>query len=195
MPPVRRRPARASRALTRALARAALLALAPACLARGPQRLAPSAAPEFRPEAFFAGRTHGVGTLVVRGRGPRALRVEGEGRVEADGTFRLDQRVTAADGSVEMRTWRLRRVDDRTYAATLSDARGPVTAEADGNRLHLRYEIRRPAVAMEQWLYLEPDRRTVRNVATVTVLGVPWARLTESITRDAPVGPGVRLER
>lgn len=180
------RPAARRRAIPAALA-PLLAALGAACLARAPRREAPAAGPEFRPETFFAGRTHGEGTLAVRGRAPRAVRVEGEGRVEPDGTFRLDQRVATGDGPPETRTWRLRRVDGRTYAATLSDARGPVTAEADGNRLHLRYAVRRPAVVMEQWLYLEPDGRTVRNVATVTVLGVPWARLRESITRDAPV--------
>ncbi len=175
---------------SRSLAAAALASLASACLARGPARPAPDDAPVFRPEAFFAGRTRGTGTLETRGHAPQAVRVEGEGSVEADGTFRLEQRITTGGDRAETRTWRLRRVDARAYTATLSDARGPVTAEVDGNRLHLRYEIRRPAVVMEQWLYLQPGATTVRNVATVTVLGVPWARLSESITRDAPAqGP------
>lgn len=142
-----------------------------------------AAGPELSPEAFFAGRTEGEGTLTMRFRAPRPLRVEGIGQTEGDGTFRLDQQVTFADGAVERRTWRLRRTGRGEYRATLSDARGEVAAQASGNTFHLRYLLRRPAVYMEQWLYLQPDGRTVLNRATVTVLGIPWARLAETITR------------
>ena len=161
--------------------------LGTACLTAGPRRPSPQVGPALRPEAFFAGHTHGDGTLAVRGRAPQTLRVDGEGREEADGSFRLDQTLIIGQGAPETRSWRLRRVDARTYTATLSDARGPVVAESDGNRFHLRYEVRRPDVVMEQWLFLQPDGRTVRNIATITVLGVPWVRLAESITRDVPL--------
>lgn len=157
------------------------------CLTAGPRRPAEQVSPALRPESFFAGHTHGEGTLAMRGRAPQSVRVEGEGRTEPGGDFRLDQTLTIGDGAAETRTWRLRRVDGRHYTATLSDARGPVVAESDGNRFHLRYQVRRPDVVMEQWLYLQPDGRTVRNFATITVLGVPWVRLAETITRDAPI--------
>lgn len=157
--------------------------LATACLTAGPRRPDAQGSPTLRPEAFFAGHTRGEGTVARRGQSPQALRVDGEGRREADGSFRLDQTLTIGDAPPETRTWRLRRVDERHYTATLSDARGPVVAEVDGNRFHLRYEIRRPDVVMEQWLYLQPDGRTVRNIATVSVLGVAWVRLAENITR------------
>ncbi len=39
---------------------------------------------------------------------------------------------------------------------------------------------------MEQWLYLQPDRRTVLNEATVRVAGLVVARLSERISRDEP---------
>jgi hypothetical protein len=58
-----------------------------------------------------------------------------------------------------------------------------VAAKVTGNRFHLRYLVRQPAVYMEQYLYLQPDGRTVLNLATIRVIGVPWARLTEEITR------------
>ena len=161
--------------------------LATGCLTAGPRRPDGQVSPAFDPEAFFAGHTHGAGTVAMRGRASQSLRVDGEGSRDADGTFRLDQTLTIGDGAPDTRTWRLRRTDARTYAATLSDARGPVVAESGGNRFHLRYEIRRPGVVMEQWLYLQPDGRTVRNIATITVLGVPWVRLAEDITRDAPI--------
>jgi hypothetical protein len=95
--------------------------------------------------------------------------------------------VTHEDGQVEARTWRFRRIDEHRYAGTLTDAAGEVTGETTGNVFHLRYRMRSPAVDMEQWLSLQPDGQTVRNEATVTVLGVPWARLSEQITRVGDV--------
>lgn len=154
------------------------------CLSSAPPRPQTRPSPDFRPELFFAGHTRGEGKLLQRGHAPRPLQVEGLGYPEADGTFRLDQTVTFHDGTTEKRTWHLRRVDAHTYAATLSDAAGKVSAESKGNLFHLRYLLRQPAVFMEQWIYLQSDGRTANNEATVTVLGVPWARLSERITRD-----------
>ena len=165
-----------------------VLALVPlllsACLGRFPTAdPQPSSQPELIPDQFFLGPTHGVGTLSTRFRATRTLHVEGMGRREADGSFRLDQTVTFDDGAIETRTWRLERTAPNTYHATLSDAAGDVSAESSGNTFHLRYLLRQPRVTMEQWLYLQPDGRTVLNRATVSVLGVPWARLAETITR------------
>ena len=77
----------------------------------------------------------------------------------------------------------MRRVSAGRFTATLSDAKGEVTAESSGNLFHLRYLLRQPAMYMEQWLYLKPDGQSAENLAQVTVMGVPWARLTETITR------------
>ena len=168
----------------RRLAIALVPLLLSACLARFPSaEPQPSPQPELIPDQFFLGATHGVGTLSTRFRATRTLHVEGMGRREADGSFRLDQTVTFDDGAVETRTWRLERTSPSTYHATLSDAAGDVSAESSGNTFHLRYLLRQPRVMMEQWLYLQPDGHTVLNRATVSVLGVPWARLAETITR------------
>lgn len=137
-----------------------------------------------RPEVFFEGRTQGKGTLELATGARRSLRVEGRGHAEADGSFRLDQVVTFDDGAPEKRTWRLVQLDARIYNITLSDAPGPVSAEVTGNRFHVRYRLHNPAIYMEQWLYLQPDGRTALNLATITVLGIPWARLTEEITKN-----------
>lgn len=162
---------------------AALLFSLGGCLSAPPLHPPESATPELRPEAFFAGRTLGSGQLEQRGHAARTLRVESFGRAESDGRFRLDQTVTFADGEVQARTWFMRRVDARAYTATLSDASGEVIAATYGNVFHLRYLLRNPAVYMEQWMYLQPDGRSVINLGTVTVAGVPWARLAEQIRR------------
>lgn len=160
-----------------------LLALLTGCLSRFTAQPTRAPEPVFDPMAFFAGRTNGEGALDVRFGAKRTLHVEGVGRMESDGSFRLDQTVTYGDSSVEKRFWIMRRVDATHYAATLSDAKGEVSAEVSGNLFHLKYLVRQPAVYVEQWLYLQPGGRTVDNQMQVTVLGVPWARLSETITR------------
>jgi hypothetical protein len=153
------------------------------CLTASPFHTRAADAPEFRPELFFAGDTHGDGTLVQRWKAPRKFQVYGRGLRDAhDGSFMLDQKVTFDNGATENRIWHLRQQGAHRYSASLSDASGTVTAEAKGNVLHLRYLLRKPAVYMDQWLYLQPDGCTVLNVATVSVLGIPWARLSEKIT-------------
>ncbi|MEP6992004.1 MAG: DUF3833 family protein [bacterium] len=164
-----------------------LAALLSACLRSLPARPPVQPQPVFDPIAFFSGHTRGEGTLDVRFGKARSLTVDGMGRTNADGTFTLDQTVTYGDGAVETRRWVLRRTDATHYSATLSDATGDVAAESEGTLFHLRYRIRSPHVYMEQWLYLQPDGRSVLNQAEVSVLGVSWARLSETITRvDTP---------
>ncbi len=170
---------RTSRAL---LALPALLALS-GCLGGFRVAETPASAPAFRPERFFDGATHGEGVLAVRGKADRPFTVSGAGHTESDGTFVLDQTIRYADGAVETRSFRVRPLDEHEYTGTLTGASGPVSARAEGNGFHVRYTVRRPAVTMEQWIYLQPDGRTALNRATVRVLGIPVARLSETISR------------
>lgn len=141
--------------------------------------------PAFEPERFFRGVTRSSGLLENRSGEPtRRLKVEGAGQLMPDGTLRLDQWVALGDDAPRMRTWSLRRVDAHRYAATLTDASGPVEAEAHGNLFHLTYATRTPPFGrMEQWMYLQPDGRTVVNEATITVLGFVVAHVSERITQ------------
>ena len=158
-------------------------ALASACLPSLAARPNVTPTPAFDPVAFFTGHTHGDGVLEQRVGKGRHLSVEGNGSQNADGSFQLDQTITYDDSTRETRRWVLRRRDATSWTATLSDAQGEVAAETSGNLFHLRYQIRSPKVDMEQWLYLQPDGRSVLNLAQVTVLGIPYARLSETITR------------
>ena len=151
------------------------------CLAMPLPHSASPKAFDFRPELFFFGATHGQGILKVRGKAPRRFTVQSRGRMEANNLFRLDQTVTFADGAVETRTWYLRPLDGSRYSASLSDARGSVSAETKGNLFHLRYLIRKPSVYMEQWLYLQSDGRTVLNIGKVRIFGIQLAELSETI--------------
>jgi hypothetical protein len=42
---------------------------------------------------------------------------------------------------------------------------------------------------MEQWLYLQPDGRTLLNEGTVRAFGIVAARLSEQIVRAEPAAP------
>lgn len=144
----------------------------------------PAPAPQFRPEQFFAGLTHGEGILITRGSADRSFHVTSSGKSESDGTFVLNQTITYSDGVVERRSFRMRRRDDHEYTGSLTGASGAVSARAEGNSFHVRYTIRKPGITMEQWIYLQPDGRTAFNRATVSALGIPLAHLSETISRN-----------
>ncbi len=175
-----------SRATIRLLAVAIACITLPGCLPPSAARPAVSERPDFDPVAFFTGRTRGEGSFNIRFAARRALTVEGRGYQTADGGFTLDQTITYADGAVDSRKWVLHRRSATAYTATLSDADGEVNADVTGNLFHLRYRVRQPRVYMEQWLYLQPDGRSVVNFAQLTVLGIPWGRLSETITQVRP---------
>ena len=171
------------------------LVISAVCLGGCAGGLEPSAfedgSPQLRPEVFFAGTTQSSGVLEDRSGGPtQRLHVQGEGQTLPDGSFQLMQSVTLGRDAPTKRTWVLRRVDEHRYTATLTDASGPVEGEAYGDLFHLSYRMASPAGGrMEQWMYLQPDGRTVVNEATVSLLGVVVARLSERITQEG--GPPV----
>jgi Protein of unknown function (DUF3833) len=142
--------------------------------------------PIFRPEQFFGTTATDHGIIQSAGGKPaRPIRVESKGTTQADGTFRLDQTIYEG-GKTRTRVWIMTRVGENRYTATLSDADGPVKAEVYGNLFHLRYLLKKPFVTMEQWLYLQPDGRTVLNEGTIRMPGRTIARLSEIITRNEP---------
>ena len=142
--------------------------------------------PEMRPETFFAGRTTSSGVVEDRAGAPtQHLRVAGSGLALPDGSFHLVQSITVNQEAPQSRTWVLHRVNAHNYTATLTGASGLVEGQAYGNLFHLRYAMKRPfGGEMEQWLYLQPDGRTVVNVATIRVFGFVVAHISERITRD-----------
>jgi hypothetical protein len=143
--------------------------------------------PELRPEAFFDGVTSSTGVLRTLGGGEKRLAVDGIGRAEADGSFSLQQTIRWADGDVDRRTWRMRRLGGGRYEATVEGVRGIARGELEGDTFRLRYVLDSgPGVAMEHWMTLQPGGTRLRNVAVGRVFGVPVARLDETFTRPGP---------
>jgi hypothetical protein len=166
-------------------ARLAFIAGAFAAAACAAAPLAPELAsptPVFAAEQFFAGRTRGEGSLKIMLRGAEAIRVEGQGRIDADGSLVLDQVVRRGARPPETRQWRFRRAGPGRYAGTLSDAAGPVAGEVRGNRLYLTYPMK-GGVRAEQWIYLQPDGRTALNRMTLTKFGMTVGRIDETIRK------------
>ncbi|MBE7218507.1 MAG: DUF3833 family protein [Caulobacteraceae bacterium] len=179
------------RPLASAAALVAAAALAGCAPTLSPERFADTR-PAVDPFVIFAGRTASQGVLEAASGAPsERFRVQGTGRVEPDGTLVLDQRIAFEGKPARERTWRLRRLDAHHFTASLTDASGPVSAEAYGALLHLRFRLKGvPLGAMEQWLYLQDDGRTLVNEAVVRVAGVPVRRLSERITNlDLPPAP------
>ncbi len=136
----------------------------------------------FDPIAFFAGRTHGTGTLNVLFSKAQHTDVRGVGAVTAPGEITLDQDVVQGQGPAKHRTWRLRRVGTLRYVGTLTDAIGPVEADVSGNMLHIAFAMK-GGLRAEQRLYLQPGGQVALNRMTVRKLGIVVANLDERIER------------
>ncbi len=166
------------------LALALPLALA-GCLAPLPPSAFASDTPEMRPDRFFLGATTSSGVLETSGGAPsQRFHVDGMGTALPDGSLQLDQTITFEHQPPTTRRWVLAPTTPNHYRGSLTDASGPVEAEAYGNLFHLRYPMKQPfGGRMEQWLYLQPDGHTVVNEATVTLLGLlTVAHLSERIS-------------
>jgi hypothetical protein len=153
-----------------------ILALLPALL------LAVAPAPTFDAIRFFTGATEGTARMKVALGRTRAVRVQGRGRVEPDGTLVLDQVVAREGSPATRRSWRIREDSPGHYTGTLTDAVGPITGETVGNRLRLNYQAKH-GVAVEQWLTLADDGRSAANSLTARKLGITVATLEETIRK------------
>lgn len=155
---------------------AALLASFPAS-AEAPRPAA--ASPVFVPEQFFIGRTEGVGTLKLMMSKPETVKVRSNGHVAADGTLVLDQVVERPSEEPERRQWRFRKLGPGRYTGTLSVANGPVSVALQGNRLHLKYKLKKGNVGVEQWVYLQPGGKTALNHMTLRRMGMKVGTLED----------------
>ena len=169
----------------------ALLALVGCAAPLEPARFA-GATPTFDPVAFFTGPTRSWGVFENRaGRPTRRFTTACVGRRQADGTLLLDQTFSYDDGATQRRHWRIRRLDAHRYEATADDVVGPASGEAYGNAFRWEYTVAlRPGnplgnVRLRQWMYLQPDGRTMLNRGSVHVRGgLTVAQVAEEFRRE-----------
>ena len=141
-----------------------------------------SALPVFSPNSFFEGRTEGEGVLKTLFSASKKVTVHGSGRVTPGGALILDQTVEEQGKPAIQREWHIEGTGAGHFSGALSDAEGPVDAEATGNRLRIRF-VTKGGLRAEQWLYLAADGRSVRNHMTFRKLGVVVATLDETIRK------------
>lgn len=131
---------------------------------------------------FFEGRTEGSGQLKVVLKAPVPVTVQSLGRVAGDGSILLTQRIREGAKPERTREWQIREIAPGRYSGALTDAVGPVTGEARGNRLRFAYRMR-SGLDVEQWLTLARDGRSADNVLVVRKFGVTVATLQETIRK------------
>jgi hypothetical protein len=135
------------------------------------------------PEQFFVGRTEGSGQAHVILSGSHGVRDHSRGRLERGGAVLLLDQIVDEDGKPpRSRSWRLVRSGPSSFTGTISDARGAVTGEVEGNVLHLRYRsVEGPSV--EQWIVVHAGGRTAQNRMTFRRFGLTVATLEGTIRR------------
>ena len=165
------------------LAAAALLL--PGCARPLPLANFADSTPKLTPEQFFLGDTTSTGVEETDAGAPsRRFTVSGHGVALANGALRLDQTISFEGSPPRMRTWIITHQGGHAYGATLTDADGTVSAEAEGDLFHLTYAIKGvPTGSMEQWLYLQPGGCTVMNEGVARVAGFAIRRISERISR------------
>ncbi len=145
--------------------------------------------PEFQPTKFFAGRTSSFGVMENRSGAPKqVVRTKTKGQWEGD--VRLEQDLSLGISKLQHRSWRIRRLDSHRYEATANDIIGIVQGEAYGNVFHWSFTLAlSPSnplanVRMTQWMYLEPDGKTMVNHSTIRKFGVVVAQVTEQFRKE-----------
>lgn len=147
--------------------------------------------PIFEPTAFFTGRTTSFGLMENVGGAPtRTVTTETSG-YWVDETLYIEQDIVfGAGGGRQHRSWRIRKIDAHQYEATADDIVGVARGEARGNAFHWSFTLALSPgnplgnIHMTQWMYFQPDGRTIINHSTIRKFGVLVAQVTEQFRRQ-----------
>ena len=129
------------------------------------------AAETIKPMQFFEGRTEGSGIVKVFFKKSYRSRSVGTGKMQADGSLLLVQRVGEDGRPAHERRWKIRQTGPRSYSGSMSEAVGPVTIDQVGSRYRFRFRLK-GNLSVEQWLSPLPGGKSAKNSMTVRKLGV-----------------------
>jgi hypothetical protein len=156
--------------------------------AAAPFFLAASAASPVERQAdplfFFVGRTETDGTVKVLFKKAYRSRCHGQGRIEADGSLTLVQRVEDEGEAPHMRRWRVRELSPGRYTGTMSEASGPLEIQQVGERYRFRFPMK-GHLSVEQWLTPMPGATSARTVTRVRKFGMTVATSEGTIRKVA----------
>jgi len=133
-----------------------------------------AAVPLENPLRFFEGRTESVGTMKMIMKKPYRVRSIGQGKITADGSLILVQKVQDDGEPPKERTWRIRRVGPGKFSGTMTEAKGPVTIEQVGEGYRFRFKIH-GGLSVEQWVTPDPGGRTGSSKLTIRKYGMKVA--------------------
>ena len=134
------------------------------------------------PMRFFEGRTESISTVKVITKKPYRSKTIGDGEISADGVLNLVQRVHEEGREPYSRRWRMRQVGPGLFSGTMSEARGPVTAEQIGGRYRFRFKMK-GNVSIEQWVTPLPGGKSARTRTTIRKLGMTVGRSEGTIRK------------
>ncbi|WP_395622238.1 hypothetical protein [Sphingomonas daechungensis] len=135
------------------------------------------------PLRFFEGATEMVSTVDLITREPYKARTIGQGKIQPDGSLVLVQRVEDEGKKPYQRRWHMKQVAPGRYVGTMSEARGPVTAEEVGDRFRFRFKLK-GGVSVEQWIIPLAGGRAAHSLITIKKLGIKVGSSTGMITRS-----------
>ena len=127
------------------------------------------------PLKFWEGRTESVGTVKLIMKKAFRTRSIGHGRIRADGSLDLVQRVEEDGKPAKERRWQIHKVGPGRYAGTMTEAKGPVTIDEIGGRYRFRFKMD-GGVAVEQWLTPNPDGKSGTNKVVIKKFGMTVGR-------------------
>ncbi|MGI8435629.1 MAG: DUF3833 family protein [Chthoniobacterales bacterium] len=173
---------------------ASLIFLAFALLAGGCSTMQPTQFAQERPlldpVKYFTGATNSSGVMETRGGDPmRRVTTQTDGKWDGS-VLLLEQELAFSDGTKQHRSWRIRRLDAHHFEATANDMVGTARGEAYGNCFHWSFTLALSPgnplgnVRMTQWMYLQPDGRTLLNHSTIRKFGLVVAQVTEQFRRE-----------
>ena len=132
---------------------------------------APAAGPIADPLSFFEGRTETISTVKIVMKKPFKSHSVGRGKLLADHSLDLVQRVEEEGQPVHERRWKIRRVGPGRFAGTMSDAVGPVTIDETPKGYRFRFKLK-DNMSVEQWLTPNAGGKSARSRVTVKRFGI-----------------------
>lgn len=145
--------------------------------------------PLLDPVEYFTGKTASTGVMENRDGAPQEIVTTAtSGRREGD-VLVLEQDLKLGQKH-QHRSWRIRRIDAHHFSATANDLVGTATGEAYGNVFTWSFTLALSPgnplanVRMTQWMYLQPDGRTLINHSTIRKFGIVVAQVTEQFRKQ-----------
>ena len=143
--------------------------------------------PKFQPEVYFDDEFTAHGLFQDRfGKVRRQFTADIDGDWDADeNMLTLKEDSVYADGETETRVWKIEKTGENSYIGNADNVIGKADGTTAGNALNFNYDfdLQMPSggslkVHFDDWMFLQPDGKTVINRATVSKLGIKLGTVT-----------------